>query len=140
MFYNFLPYPRTHMPAAEASAQLASYELRGTGAYELRGLDAYELRGVGNTQSGSTPPPSSGSNPPSTAAAAGAAVGFGAAMIASFVAPILVGYGVHKRGHGLGMAVLAWLGSGFIISPVAYLLPGGSILTTGAAAYYAFKD
>lgn len=132
MFYNFLPYPRTHMPAAEASAQLASYELRGTGAYELRG--------VGNTQSSSAPPPSSGSSELPPGAAAGLAIGFGAAMIASFVAPILVGYGVHKRGHGLGMAVLAWLGSGFIISPVAYLLPGGSILTTGAAAYYAFKD
>jgi len=137
MFYNFLPYPRTHMPAAEASAQLASYELRGTGAYELRGLDAYELRGVGTN---TPPPPSSGSSELPPGAAAGLAIGFGLATLASFVAPILVGYGVHKRGHGLGMAVLAWLGSGFIISPVAYLLPGGSILTTGAAAYYAFKD
>lgn len=132
MYYGFLPYPRTHMPAAEASAQLASYELRG--------LDAYELRGLGTSPT--LPPPSS--TPPSTGSGSGVETAVGvaalAALTANFFAPIFVGYGVYKRGHGLGLSAAAWLASGFVAAPLIWMIPLGSILVPAAAAYYAFKD
>jgi len=124
MYYSFLPYPRTHMPAAESSAQLASYELRG--------LDAYELRGLGTA-----PPVDSGP----TGAFGGTWGAFGlVAVTAALATPGFVGYGVHKRGHGLGMSALAAVGAMVLTVPALFIVPFGGFVIPFAAAYYAFKD
>lgn len=118
MYYGPIPHSPSHMNPQE----VVSYPLQGFGS---------------STTPGPVPPELT---PREKGEVLGVTIGAGISLFASFVAPILVGYGVYKRGHGLGLSALAWFGSGFIISPVAFLLPFGAVLTTGAAAYYAAKD
>jgi hypothetical protein len=84
---------------------------------------AYELQGMGANDESS---------------AIGAVAG-----LALAATPLMVGYGVYKRGHGLGWTAGAAVGTGVGMIPAFLILmfvPGGFLIPPLLAGLYAFKD
>ena len=103
-------------------------------------LSPSELAGYGlSDAAAATAAPSA---PPATSTGVGEVVG-SVASIATAVSPLMIGYGVHKRGAGLGTAALAAIGSGVLMIPgfwIMALVPFGWVVIPAASAYFAFKD
>lgn len=73
-------------------------------------------------------------------ATSGASALAGLALAAT---PLMVGYGVYKRGHGIGWSAAASVGTGIAMWPamlVALFIPGGFLIPPLLAGLYAFKD
>lgn len=83
-----------------------------------------------------------GSTPPSQATDSTSVVGTVQGLVA-MSSPLLIAYGLYKRGHGIGVSTLGMIGSGIALIPALIILafvPFGWAVIPAASAYYAFKD